>query len=50
MEIRKQRNSEVSDSDSHLLPSYNEMSTSFYDMHDDDIISFKKFYSLKKRF
>lgn len=48
MAQNKQKDSDVSDSDSKSLPYYNELSEEFHEMHDDALKAFKKISSQKK--
>lgn len=43
-----QRDSKISDSDSHLLPLYNELFKAFHDMHDDALKHFTNISSQNK--
>lgn len=42
MERQRQKNTDVSNSDTHSLSSYNELSKVFHEMHDDALKTFKK--------
>ena len=42
MARNKHKDSDVSDSDSNSLPSYNELSEAFHEMHDDALKAFQK--------
>lgn len=49
MTWNKHKDFDVSDTDSHSLPFYNELSEAFHKMHDDALKDFNKISSQKKK-